>query len=117
MPDLRRPAGAGPGGCPDDGAGSRAGRRRDALRVPAAGRVRAAVTRSVGSGDAVLVAVDGSAASSAAVSVAAAWAGRRRVGLTIVHVVEAPLIHRAHGPDPLPPAVDAARAVQPALDV
>ena len=75
------------------------------------------MTASAEEGNAVLVAVDGSAASTAAVGVASAWAVRRKVGLSIAHVVGSPLIGGAHGPDPLPSAVAAALAAHPGLDV
>jgi nucleotide-binding universal stress UspA family protein len=52
-----------------------------------------------------------------AVRVAAAFAQRRQTTLTVVHVVGAPLLPHAHGPDPLPAAVDAAKLVAPELDV
>lgn len=64
----------------------------------------------------VLVAVDGMG-DSAAVRVAAGFADRRAVPLTVVHVVEASLLPRAPGPDPLPVAVDVARTMYPHLDV
>ena len=66
--------------------------------------------------DGVLVAVDG-LTGWAAVRVAAGFAARRATTLTVVHVVDAPLLPRSHGPDPLPAAVDVARTAFPHVDV
>lgn len=68
-------------------------------------------------GSGVVVAVDGSAASRAAVRIGAGFAARWGGFLSIVHVVGAPLVPRSHGPDPLPAAVEAAGAAEPGLDV
>lgn len=65
----------------------------------------------------ILVAVDGSAAATAAVGVAAGFATRWAASLDIVHVVGAPLVPHAHGPDPLPGAVAFAERTAPGVPV
>lgn len=65
----------------------------------------------------VLVAVDDSAATTAAVRIAARFAARRATDLTIVHVAGAPLRSGAHGRDPLPAAVEVARTAEPRVDI
>lgn len=69
-----------------------------------------------GAAGGVLVAVDGMT-DLAAVRVAAGFAHRRGVPLTVVHVVEASLLPRTYGADPLPAAVEDARAAHPLVDV
>ena len=65
----------------------------------------------------VLVAVDGSHAAEAAVTVAARLAAAHRTALDVVHVVGAPIAPHRPGGDPLPAAVALAGAVAPGLAV